>query len=86
MNNDVCSVEKVATAMCVADYEKEIRESLIETRAVLSSIYCTITAENNSGNDTGSPNSLMDNVIANNELANQIRFIAKGINKVLFNS
>lgn len=89
MNNNVCcekAVGNVEEVKCVADYEKEIRENLIETRAVLSSIYCTITADNNSGEDTGTPNSLMDNVIANKELAIQIRSIANDINRVLFNS
>lgn len=85
MNNNVCCEEKAEKVMCVADYEKEIRENLIETRAVLSSIYCTITADNNSGEDTDTVNSLMDNVIANKKLAIQICSIAKDINRVLFN-
>lgn len=85
MNNNVCCEVK-AEEKCVADYEKEIRESLLETRAVLSSIYGTITADNNSGEDTGTPNSLMNNVIANKELAIQIQSIANDINRVLFNS
>ena len=73
--------------MCVADYEKEVSKCLIETRAVLTSIYCTLTSFNNNDNDdVGTPNSLMDNVIANNELAVQICTIAKDINKALFNS
>lgn len=89
MNNNVCcekAVGNVEEVKCVADYEKETRESLIETRAILSSIYGTITAGNNSGEDTGTLNCLMDNVIANKELAIQICSIANDINRVLFNS
>ena len=86
MNNNVCCEEKTAKVMCVADYEKEISECLAETRDILSSIYGTITSANNSGEDTGTPVSLMENVIANKELATQIRSIANDINRVLFNS
>lgn len=85
--NKICCEEKPEKAMCVADYEKEVSKCLFETRAVLTSIYSTLTSFNNNDNDdVGTPNSLMDNVIANNELAVQICSIAKDINKVLFNS
>ena len=86
MNNNVCCEEKVIKPVCVADYEHETRNNLLETRAVLSYIYCTITSDNNSGNDVGESNCLTDEVIANNELAYQICTIAKDINRVLFNS
>lgn len=78
-------VGNIERVRCVADYEKEISECLAETRAVLSSIYCTITSDNNSGSDVNTPDSLMGNVIANKELAIQIRSIANDINRVLFN-
>ncbi len=85
--NNICCEETPKKVMCVADYEKEVSKCLIETRAVLTSIYCTLTSFNNNDNDdVGTPNSLMDNVIANNELAVQICTIAKDINKALFNS
>ena len=86
MNNNVCCEEKVKKPMCVADYEHETRNNLLETRAVLSAIYCTITSDNNSGSDVGELNCLTDEVIANKELAYQICTIAKDINRVLFNS
>lgn len=85
MNNNVCCEAKAEKPMCVADYEHEVRKNLIETRAVLSSIYCTITSDNNSGSEVGEPNCFTDEVIANKELTNQICTIAKDINRVLFN-
>lgn len=85
MNNNICCEEKNAKVMCVADYEKEISECLIETRDILSSICSTITSVNNSSEDVGTPVNLMENVIANKELATQIRSIANDINRVLFN-
>lgn len=85
MNNNVCCEAKVNKPMCVADYEHETRNNLLETRAVLSAIYCTITSDNNSGRDVGEPNCLTDEVIANKELATQIRSIANDINRALFN-
>ena len=85
MNNNICCEETTAKVMCVADYEKEISECLIETRELLSSIYGTITSANNSGEDIGTPVSLVENVIANKELATQNRSIANAINRVLFN-
>lgn len=85
MNNNVCCEEKNAKVMCVSDYEKEISECLAETRDILSSIYGTITSANNSCEDIGTPVNLMENVIANKELATQIRSIANDINRVLFN-
>ena len=86
MNNNVCCEEKVNKPRCVADYEHETRNNLLETRAVLSAIYCTITSDNNNDNNIGEPNCLTDEVIANKELACQICTIAKDINRVLFNS
>lgn len=85
MNNNVCCEAKVEKPMCVADYEHETRKNLIETRAVLSNIYCTITSDSNSGSDVGEPNCFTDEVIANKELATQIRSIANDINRALFN-
>ena len=86
MNNNICCEEKTtAKVMCVADYEKEITECLAETRDILSSICSTITSVNNSSEDVGTPVNLMENVIANKELATQIRSIANDINRVLFN-
>lgn len=85
MNNNICCEEKTAKVMCVANYEKEISECLAETRDILSSIYGTITSANNSCEDIGTPVSLVENVIANKELATQIRSIANDINRVLFN-
>ena len=35
MNNNVCCEQKVKKPMCVADYEHETRNNLLETRAVL---------------------------------------------------
>ena len=85
MNNNVCCEEKVKKPMCVSDYEHETRNNLLETRAVLSAIYFTITSDNNSGSDVGESNCLTDEVIANKELATQIRSIANDINRALFN-
>ena len=85
MNNNVCCEGKTAKVMCVSDYEKEITECLAETREILSSIYGTITSANNSGEIIETPVNLMENVIANKELATQIRSIANDINRVLFN-
>lgn len=85
MNNNVCCEAKVEKPMCVADYEHETRNNLLETRAVLSAIYCTITSDNNNDNNIGELNCLTDEVIANKELATQIRSIANDINRVLFN-
>lgn len=86
MNNNICCEEKTtAKVMCVADYEKEISECFVETRDILSSICSTITSVNNSSEDVVTPVSLMENVIANKELATQIRSIANDINRVLFN-
>lgn len=85
MNNNVCCEAKVEKPMCVADYEHETRNNLLETRAVLSAIYCTITSDNNNDNNIGEQNCLTDEVIANKELATQIRSIANDINRVLFN-
>lgn len=86
MNNNVCCEVTNEKPMCVADYEKETSECLVETRAILTSIYGTITSTNNSGENAGTPASLIDNVIANNDLAIQIRAIARDINRVLFNN
>lgn len=88
MNNNVCcekTVGNVEKVKCVADYEKEISECLIETRDILSSIFSTITSVNNGSEDIGTPVGLMENVIANKEMATQIRSIANDINRVLFN-
>lgn len=85
MNNNVCCEAKVEKPMCVADYEHETRNNLLETRAVLLAIYCTITSDSNSGSDVGEPNCLTDEVIVNKELATQIRSIANDINRALFN-
>lgn len=83
--NNVCCEAKVEKPMCVADYEQETRKNLLETKAVLSDIYCTITSDNNSGSEVGELNCFTDEVIANKELAIQICSIAKDINRVLFN-
>ena len=85
MNNNVCCEAKAEKPMCVADYERETRNNLLETRAVLSAIYCTITSDNNSVSDVGEPNCLTDEVIANKESATQILSIANDINRALFN-
>lgn len=85
MNNNICCEEKTAKVMCVADYEKKITECLTETRDISSSICSTITSVKNSNEDVGTPVNLMENVIANKELATQIRSIANDINRVLFN-
>lgn len=85
MNNNVCCEPKIEKPICVADYEHETRKILIETRAVLSAIYCTITSNNNSGSDVEEPNCFANEVIVNKELANQICTIAKDINGALFN-
>lgn len=58
---------------------------MAETRDILSSICSTITSVKNSSEDVGTPVNLMENVIANKELATQIRSIANDINRVLFN-
>lgn len=77
---------KSVLGKCRSNYEHETRNNLLETRAVLSAIYCTITSDNNNDNNIGEPNCLTDEVIANKELACQICTIAKDINRVLFNS
>lgn len=84
MNNNVCCENEVVKERCVADYEKEISELLVETRGVLASIYCTMTADNYGCDDTGTHNCLMDNVVANRELATQVLGMANDINRILF--
>lgn len=84
MDEKVCCVKE--SQKCVADYEKETSDVLVETRAVLASIYFTMSADNYSSDDTGTPNCLMENVVANKELAMQIRDMAKDINRILFNN
>ena len=85
MNNNECCKVEAAPRRCVADYEKSTRECLLETRSILTSIYLTIGGgEAAKPTETGTPDSMMQNAQINENLAMEIRGMAKEINMELF--
>jgi hypothetical protein len=71
---------------CIADYEKETREELYETKCILIDIYATITGKGTEikQEDEPIPESMMENAQINKETALQIRGMAKTISMELF--
>lgn len=81
--NECCKVE-AAPRRCVADYEKTTRECLLEARSILTSIYFTIGGSGAKPIGVGIPDNMMQNAQINEDLAMEIRGMAKGINMELF--
>lgn len=82
MNNNECC--KVEPRRCVADYEKTTRECLLEARSILTSIYFTIGGSGAEPTKVGTPDNMIQNAQINEDLAMEIRGMAKGINMELF--
>jgi len=83
--NECCKVE-AEPRKCIADYEKETREELYETKCILIDIYATITGKGTEikQEDEPIPESMMENAQINKETALQIRGMAKTISMELF--
>lgn len=84
MNNNECCKGEAAPRRCVADYEKTTRECLLEARSILTSIYLTIGGSGAGPTEVGTPDNMMQNAQINEDLAMEIRGMAKGINTELF--
>lgn len=85
MNNNECCMAEARR--CVADYEKTTREHLLEARDILRSVYMTISGNGGGGNtDAGTPDNMIQNAQINENLAIEIREVAKEINMELFGS
>lgn len=82
-NNECCKVEEKPRT-CIADYEKATRECLLEARSILTSIYFTIGGGGAEPTEVGTPDNMMQNAQINEDLAMEIRGMAKGINMELF--
>lgn len=83
--NECCKVE-AEPRKCIADYERETRELLCETKCLLICIYATITGKRQEikQEDEPIPESMMENAQMNKEMAMQIRDMAKTIGMELF--
>lgn len=86
MNNNECCKVEVEPRKCIADYEKETRELLYETKCILIDIYATITGKGPEIKqvDEPMPENMMENVQINKDMAMQIRDMAKTIGMELF--
>lgn len=85
MNNNECCMTE--SRRCVADYEKMTREHLLEARDTLRLVYITISGKGGEGNaDAGTPDNMIQNAQMNENLAIEIREVAKEINMELFGS
>ena len=84
MNNNECCKVEAAPRRCVADYEKTTRECLLEARSILTSIYFTIGGSGAEPTKVGTPDNMIQNAQINEDLAMEIRGMAKGINMELF--
>ena len=83
--NECCKVE-AEPRKCIADYEKETRELLYETKCILIDIYATITGKGSEikQEDESIPESMMENAQINRETAMQTRGMAETIRMELF--
>lgn len=86
MNNNECCKVEAEPRRCVADYERETREALFETKCILIDIYATIAGKGaeTKQEDEPIPESMMENAQINKETAMQIRGMAKTIGMELF--
>lgn len=85
MNNNECCKVEAAPRRCVADYEKATRECLLEARSILRSIYLTVSGNGGKEHaEAGTPDNMMENAQINEDLAMEIRGMAKEINMELF--
>lgn len=85
MNNNECCKVEAAPRRCVADYEKTTRECLLEARSILRSVYLTVSGSGGTElKEVGTPDNMMENAQINEDLAMEIREIAKEINMELF--
>lgn len=85
MNNNECCKVEAAPRRCVADYEKTTRECLLEVKNILRSIYLTVSGSGGAEPaEVGTPNNMMENAQINEDLAMEIRGMAKEINMELF--
>ena len=86
MNNNECCKVEAEPRKCIADYEKETREELYETKCILIDIYATITGKGTEikQEDEPMPENMMENVRMNKDMAMQIRDMAKTISMELF--
>lgn len=84
MNNNECCKVEAEPRGCVADYEKATRECLLEARSILRSVYLTVRGSGAKPTETGIPDSMMQNAQINENLAMEIRGMAKEINMELF--
>ena len=84
MNNNECCKVEAEPRKCIADYERETRECLLEARSILTSIYFTIGGSGAEPTEVGTPDNMIQNAQINEDLAMEIRGMAKGINMELF--
>lgn len=86
MNNNECCKVEAEPRKCIADYEKETRELLCETKCILIDIYATITGKRPEikQEDEPIPESMMENAQINRETAMQTRGMAETIRMELF--
>lgn len=86
MNNNECCKVEAEPRKCIADYERETREELFETKCILINIYATITGKRSEikQEDEPIPESMIENTQINKEMAMQIRDMAKTIGMELF--
>lgn len=86
MNNNECCKVEAEPRRCIADYERETREALFETKCILIDIYDTITGKGSEikQEDEHIPESMLENAQTNREMAMQIRGTAKAIEMELF--
>lgn len=86
MNNNECCKVEAEPRKCIADYERETRELLCETKCILIGIYATITGKRQEikQEDEPIPESMMENAQMNKDMAMQIRDMAKTIGMELF--
>ena len=86
MNNNECCKVEAEPRKCIADYEKETRELLYETKCILINIYTTVTGKGAEikQEDAPIPESMVENAQINKEMAMQIRDMAKTIGRELF--
>lgn len=86
MNNNECCKVEAEPRKCIADYEKETREELCETKRILIDIYATITGKGPEikQGDEPIPESMIQNAQINRETAMQNRGMAETIRTELF--
>lgn len=84
MNNNECCKVEAEPRKCIADYEKATRECLLEARSILTSVYFTIGGRGAEPTKVGTPDNMIQNAQINEDLAMEIRGMAKGINMELF--